>query len=361
MVDFDANHHRNRVRPWFSILAMPPVFIFRKMLLNASPLEAIWLTNAACAALWSFLLFLGFRAVGVGRFAGIACCVLAVGSAGSLFWFTVPETYALSAIGLALGVLIAGIATYRNVPAAGVVLAGAFAFGTLVTNWMANLAYLAVFERWRRAAVMACASLLVAFAGWAVQKVVFPMPAALFGKGIEKEGAYTLHEEQGGPLRALHSAILTSGVAPTIAIGDSSKETTGGRLTVQRSSALAGPPLALAATAGWLGLLVAGFIALVKGGVDRRFRVFLALLACGQLGLHSIYGEETFLYSLHFATVLVCIAALACARWRRPGVAGAVLAVALLVAASNVIRLREAAASPFSGNDARLQRLIDAP
>jgi hypothetical protein len=358
MVDFDANHFRNRVRPWFSLIAMPPVFVFRRVL-GASPIEAIWMTNAGCAALWSSILYATFRCLGCRQLTATACCALAIGSAGSLFWLTVPETYAISAIGLALGILVAAVATFRRVPVVAIVLAGAFAFGTVVTNWMVSLAYLAVYQRWGRAAIIAFASLVVAFGGWAVQKVIYPAPAALFGKDVAKERAYALHEDQGGPLRALHAATLTSVVAPKVEVGDSTKEATGGRLTVQRTSAIAGGPLGAAAAVGWLALLAAGLIALAWGGGDPKLRIFLAMLVCGQLGLHSVYGEETFLYSLHFVTVLVSIVAVAAAKWQRRGVVCAILAVAVLVGANNITRLRQAAASPFTGNDDRLQRLAE--
>jgi hypothetical protein len=61
-------------------------------------------------------------------------------------------------------------------------------------------------------------------------------------------------------------------------------------------------------------------------------RVVLACTLAGQVLLHMIYGEETFLYALHFAPLLVLAAALAAAAtaWRRTIL---VLAVALAFAA----------------------------
>ena len=44
---------------------------------------------------------------------------------------------------------------------------------------------------------------------------------------------------------------------------------------------------------------------------------FLALTALGQLLLHSLFGHETFLYSMHFLPLLVGVAAFgALGQWR---------------------------------------------
>ena len=54
----------------------------------------------------------------------------------------------------------------------------------------------------------------------------------------------------------------------------------------------------------WVGLLLAGTIAVYRSSVDREFRAGLALLIGGQFALHLCYGDEIFLYSLHFAPFL---------------------------------------------------------
>ncbi|MBD2251307.1 hypothetical protein [Nostoc parmelioides] len=49
-----------------------------------------------------------------------------------------------------------------------------------------------------------------------------------------------------------------------------------------------------------------------------KFRIVLGLTILGQLALHSVYGDETFLFSLHFAPLLVVLAALSTLTRARP-------------------------------------------
>jgi len=60
----------------------------------------------------------------------------------------------------------------------------------------------------------------------------------------------------------------------------------------------------------WGALLACGIWAIFRLKQQTKFRVALGLMILGQLLLHMIYGEETFLYSIHFAPLLVILAAL---------------------------------------------------
>ena len=57
----------------------------------------------------------------------------------------------------------------------------------------------------------------------------------------------------------------------------------------------------------WLVLLGTGLFATIRE--HRQFGVYLLALGSFQLALHTFYGSETFLYSVHFAPILVLIAA----------------------------------------------------
>jgi hypothetical protein len=52
---------------------------------------------------------------------------------------------------------------------------------------------------------------------------------------------------------------------------------------------------------------------------DRRLRIVLGGTLAGQVLLHMVYGEETFLYTMHVAPLLILAAALAttATAWRR--------------------------------------------
>src|SRR5262249_44502167 len=71
----------------------------------------------------------------------------------------------------------------------------------------------------------------------------------------------------------------------------------------------------------WCALLALGGYAawpLRKGAeIPREFAVLVPLLIVGQFGLHLVYGSETFLYSLHYAPLLILLASFATlTRWR---------------------------------------------
>jgi hypothetical protein len=59
----------------------------------------------------------------------------------------------------------------------------------------------------------------------------------------------------------------------------------------------------------WALLLALGVWGLVTTSRHLRLRVVLTLTILGQLTLHILYGEETFLYSCHFGPLLVVLAA----------------------------------------------------
>jgi hypothetical protein len=67
-----------------------------------------------------------------------------------------------------------------------------------------------------------------------------------------------------------------------------------------------------------------------------RFRVMLGLTLLGQLMLHMVYGNETFLYSLHFMPLLILVAAAGTLTRARP-IALALAAVLLMASLMNNI------------------------
>jgi hypothetical protein len=100
----------------------------------------------------------------------------------------------------------------------------------------------------------------------------------------------------------------------------------------------------LLATALWLPMLGFAIRGLAASAANPGFRAALAATLAGQVLLFMIYGEETFLYSLQVAPLLVLAAALATRTPQRRIVLG--LAGALIVAAAvnNARQLAEAMA-----------------
>ena len=60
----------------------------------------------------------------------------------------------------------------------------------------------------------------------------------------------------------------------------------------------------------WASVFCLGSYALVKWNENKKAKMFFLLVLAGQLVLHILYGDETFLYSLHWVPFLIIIAAM---------------------------------------------------
>jgi len=119
----------------------------------------------------------------------------------------------------------------------------------------------------------------------------------------------------------------------------------GEAMSVQASALGSSGAWGVAATILWAALLALAALGLLSSRGDLRFRIVLGSTLAGQVFLHMIYGEETFLYVLHFAPLLILAAALAAAAtpWRRIVLALAV-ALAFTAAMNNASQLATAMA-----------------
>ena len=59
----------------------------------------------------------------------------------------------------------------------------------------------------------------------------------------------------------------------------------------------------------WIALLGLGLWGFFSSKKHTKFRIVLGFSLLGQLALHLVYGNETFLYSLHFLPLLIILAA----------------------------------------------------
>jgi hypothetical protein len=274
-----------------------------------------------------------------------------------VFWLAVPETYGLSSLALLSSLATAAAAEKRPVPDGWLVAVTTLCAGTALSNAAAGGALLFAYRSPRRALRLALASAGLLVALWIPQRLVFPQPPALVPtQGVLREARFVGAAQQGGPGRALRTALVYSAVAPTIGESDVEASPLGDMLTIQQS--------ALAAS-GWRTQLLASVwaVALAVGAArwletgPRRFGAVLAALALSQLGFHAFYGEETFLYALQFVPALV-VAACGVLRRARPGVVAAGVLFVLCLAAHNLARLEGAVSTPGrAGVDERLERL----
>src|SRR6185436_3066633 len=104
-------------------------------------------------------------------------------------------------------------------------------------------------------------------------------------------------------------------------------------MSVQHSSIGSSGAWGVAGAILWGALLAAAVSGLFASDGNRRLRIVLGATLAGQVLLHLIYGEETFLYALHVGPLLILSVALAAASSSRRRVILA-LAIALAIAAA---------------------------
>ena len=110
-----------------------------------------------------------------------------------------------------------------------------------------------------------------------------------------------------GIAQALRAVVFHSMVMPAIAVVPEPKW--GSIMSVQDAAIGSGGSIAVIATVVWVLLLGLGAWSVATRASAVRGPLLVAL--AGHLLVYSIYGEETFLYTLHIAPLLVCLAALA--------------------------------------------------
>jgi len=353
MVSFGATHYRNSVRPLFSLIAIPATSAIIGVA-GVRPIEAISIFNCLCMATWCSGIYLACRLMGLRALEAALAGCLAMASAAALFWFIVPETYALSSLCVVLAIVLAAAHVRRPIGNVWWVAVGGLLAGTVITNWMVIVVISFVLKSRKDALIISVASLLLMFGAWGVQKVVFPAPAAFPLKMVARERAFVLHSDQGGVSCKLAAEFISPILAPSAHfIGE--PERTGRHVSVQCADiAKAGFPYVIAVCV-WLFLLAWGAWALCRSASLHRFGLAMLVALGFQVALHLIYGEETFLYALHFAPWLVILAAGVFLAEKKRWVIAVLATLTVFAAFNNAQQLAAALNGPHPSNlDPRL-------
>jgi len=318
---------RNARHPLFPLLATGSAYALRKGGLGDRSILALLSTLAGAA--WIALFYVLVRAATKRRLDAIVFTLLACASSSAMFWLAVPETYTLSSLTLLVPLALTALDSERRAPEAWYVAASAVSLSVTSTNWMCGICAAAARWPWRRALQITANALCAIVVIWAVQRIIFPTAPFFFG--YSNEGRFVLPAASGGPGAVLRGLLFHTMVMPHIDLILEPKW--GAVMSVQHSPIGSSGSWGVAATILWGALIVATVFGLFTSRGDLRLRIVLGATLTGQVLLHLIYGEETFLYALHLAPLLILSAALAAASttWRRLILA---LAVALAVAAA---------------------------
>lgn len=339
--------NRTEVHPVFAILGFLPAHAL--MTLGLSPLDAAKVLVAACASASTGLLYLSVRGLGPSRLAASVFTLVFMTSAAFVTWFSIVETYAFAAVTICflLFMMVYGKPRQRLLW----VLASAATLSVTTTNWLLGLA--GSFFRLPFRTFLLCT--LAAFAligGLAlVQNRAFHDAKLFFDPGLVAGETMFLQTDKQmdqarrwTPLENLRSEVIVSAVAPQPMrepppAGDSLPA----QVNNQSSPMASAGPAGLIAVACWLFLLACGVWGAVLDEHRRPIALGVGAFLVGQMLLHLVYGDVTFLYSLDFFPALIALAAFS---WFTPVRRWAVAAAAVFVvfgAYNNMTQFQRAA------------------
>ncbi|MGH7256819.1 MAG: hypothetical protein ACREIM_00450 [Nitrospiraceae bacterium] len=341
MVRADSDHSRTNLHPLVTYVTYRPT---ARLIAHVETVTAVRLVLATVAALWIATFYLLLRALDCRRLDAGLFSLLACISAAAMFWLPVPETYSFGSSTVLLALLLMLIVPQTSFW--GYVFINVLTLSMTVTNWMAGLLATIVTHSWIRSLQVIGATITVVVILSGIQKRGFPDAQYPFVKSVEEQ-EFLLKDDAGGPTRIMSSFFFHSMIMPNIKIVENDQIFQGPKttnlshkLSTQMASIGSGSRWAQLAVPLWTALLIFGFWALFSLRQHTKFRLVLGFSLAGQLVLHLAYGEETFLYALHFAPLLVITASLATLTVARPLVL--LLAAILIVTAglNNIVQFQ---------------------
>ncbi len=311
MAIYDAPHYRTSVHPLFVLLTFPPVYVLKKAL-SIESLTAVRLFIAIVSCLWISTLFILLRLITLRRLDATLFSILGAVSAAAIFWFVIPETYSVGSLSILLALCFVALTQHQQFSWLWYVAINALTLSFTVTNWMVGLFATLVNHRRKRFLQIALTALFLVGVLALVQKVFFPTAGLKNMVDQSGEMQYLFSPESGGPLQVVKSFVAHTLVMPAIQVVKSNEPDSMNLLVMltQNSRPGSGTLWGAVAVVLWIALLGLGLWSLFSVKEHLKLRMVLGLSLVGQLILHALYGSETFLYSLHFAPLLVVLAAL---------------------------------------------------
>jgi hypothetical protein len=299
---------RGQFHPLFPLLTQPPMRVLQALGLDR--LDAAHVVMAAAGGVLAAAVYGTGRRRRLGRVDALAPAALATVAAASTVYFSIPETFGVSAALAAVVIYL--VAGWRSRPpmveaVAVLVLGGA----AVVLGALAPL--VAVFgaeRRWSRRAAIIGAAIAVAAGALLVQAVLFGTRINLTASG---EGEFVRTDRLGGAADSLRTLVVSTWALPPARIAN-------GTVTVRAAPWPTGVLTVVTMIA------LAALWALAAVGVWRRRHdalvpvLLVALVA--HVALFALYGDEGFLYAaplLPLVTGLVVVAAVS--EVRRPLIA----------------------------------------
>jgi hypothetical protein len=301
MTDISSNHYRTKVHPIFSFVILPPTKVISYVFglgLEGSALIVV----SIFAAMMVTSVYLAARVVTESKVSAFMIALYLMSSSSYIFWSGVPETFVFGSAAISL-VLLASVLGIRDQKTHILLNVAALSFTT--TNWFSAILVSLSQLKLRDAIKVMLTGFLVVVVIAVWQKVLIPSSGLFFiPSAVTEEPAYILFPTAENipkyGLRTLNF-FLSSMAAPGPIIADG-----------QIKSSLTFSGAGILALICFAVLFLVGSVRLAYDTEFSSARITLCGFLTFQLLLHIFYGDEPFLYSVHFlpALVLVCSFAL---------------------------------------------------
>jgi hypothetical protein len=262
------------------------------------------------------LLFATLRTMKLYRIDAALVAGLTATSAAAMFWLATPENYSWGGATILVSMLWLAAPRGEHDTWTGPVQS-AISFCITITNWAAGLIAAFMALGLRRAILVSVSGLMIICVLEPVQYVLYPHAGGFLN--VQQEKLYSVLDPAKATFSPLKRVVAMADhvfVAPKYVVLSQDERLAPFKLSFQTME-LVGDPAAAVALAGWFALLGMGVWAVVKGRVPKIVAVGVGLVLLANVLLHMVYGEEVFLYSMHFISLYALIAGWACLGSRR--------------------------------------------
>ena len=323
-----STHPRDAKHPLFPLLTTLPSYGLRSIGLTEP--HRLLVITAAAAAVWGGAVYLLLRLSTSSRRAAVVFAALAHVTAGAVFWLPTTEP--------GYWVPLPAHAAHNRGRRAAPPCARRLVCGRLGALPVGHGVQLAgghhrplvdaAGETRRQITANALAVVVVL---WAAQKSLVPLSSFFIGR--VEHSRFMFPPEAGGPGPIARALVFHSVVMPHVGVVPEPKW--GTRMSVQRATLGSSGTIGTIATVLWSILLSAGVGAL---WIRRRTpqAQALALATVAQFAVYLCYGEETFLFAIQIAPLLVTCAAAATWTRHRRWVTALAMVLAVLLALNNL-------------------------
>jgi hypothetical protein len=303
---YSGLHERSRIHPLFSLVCSSSVYVLRGLLrMDKEVAVHVWI--AAMAGMLSGQLYATARLMRFSRFDALLIWALVLVSASSLFWESVPETKTVGAMSILI--CITAAAWHEEHPLADWVLVAiaAASLSMTVSNFMAGLALLVATRPVRRAVQLAVNAFFVVSILQIVQNFIYWRTTGM--AAFRSETRFLFDQSAGTPLNKAIVSVFHSMVLPRVQT-PIEFDTHTPMLSIQTSPIASSGAIELLTAFLWVAALTWGAVRLYRAASHSTAWKVVGMTAAGQVLFHLVYGDQTFLYTLHFLPLLVLTAAL---------------------------------------------------